>query len=269
MENENIKQGSDAVLSESQVAEFHERGYLIADFDLDESMLDCIINSLQPLYPEDYHIFHNRATGKIITLGGDGMKYREDCLSGEGCDADDVWCSSFCETETSFVGNVIYATGKAAKEQTALEKSDWQQVLQKGLPTLFVHIPESGRFNGRLTPEICITSYREAKQFFVAKYPEHKFVALFTNTWLLDGQMREYLKPDSNILRFQSDYHLLPLPGGDERQMFQRLFSKNPEDIATLDELPQESSIQRAYQEHIRNGDRWCEGHGFILADEI
>jgi len=54
MREENTKQSSDAVLSESQVAEFHERGYLIADFDLDESMLDSIIDTLQPLYPEDY-----------------------------------------------------------------------------------------------------------------------------------------------------------------------------------------------------------------------
>ena len=54
MEKETAKKNSDAVLSESQVAEFHERGYLIADFDLDESMLDSIKEKLQPLYPEDY-----------------------------------------------------------------------------------------------------------------------------------------------------------------------------------------------------------------------
>ena len=54
MEKETAKKNSDAVLSEFQVAEFHERGYLIADFDLDESMLDSIKEKLQPLYPEDY-----------------------------------------------------------------------------------------------------------------------------------------------------------------------------------------------------------------------
>ena len=54
MGKDNIKQSSDAVLSESQVADFKERGYLIADFGLDESMLDTIKQKLQPLYPEDY-----------------------------------------------------------------------------------------------------------------------------------------------------------------------------------------------------------------------
>jgi hypothetical protein len=54
MGKDNIKQSSDAVLSESQLADFKERGYLIADFGLDESMLDTIKQKLQPLYPEDY-----------------------------------------------------------------------------------------------------------------------------------------------------------------------------------------------------------------------
>jgi hypothetical protein len=54
MGKESTKKSSDAVLSESQVAELHERSYLIADFDLDESMLDSIKEKLQPLYPEDY-----------------------------------------------------------------------------------------------------------------------------------------------------------------------------------------------------------------------
>ena len=54
MEKAPMKPSGTDVLSEEQVAEFHERGYLIADFDLDESMLDSIVDALQPLYPEDY-----------------------------------------------------------------------------------------------------------------------------------------------------------------------------------------------------------------------
>lgn len=54
MDNENSNQDGATVLSESQVAEFNERGYLVVDFSLDESMLDSIVEKLQPLYPEDY-----------------------------------------------------------------------------------------------------------------------------------------------------------------------------------------------------------------------
>lgn len=42
------------VLNEAQVADFHERGYLIADFAIDEALLDAIRVKLQPLYPDDY-----------------------------------------------------------------------------------------------------------------------------------------------------------------------------------------------------------------------
>ena len=49
-----MEENSKPVLSDAQVATFHERGYLIADFSLDDSLLDSIKQQLQPLYPEDY-----------------------------------------------------------------------------------------------------------------------------------------------------------------------------------------------------------------------
>ncbi|MEX0964437.1 MAG: phytanoyl-CoA dioxygenase family protein [Pseudohongiellaceae bacterium] len=49
-----MEESTKAVLSEAQIADFHERGYLIADFSLDEAMLDTIKERLQPLYPADY-----------------------------------------------------------------------------------------------------------------------------------------------------------------------------------------------------------------------
>ena len=49
-----MEENSKSVLTESQVAAFNERGYLVADFSLNESMLDAIVEKVQPLYPEDY-----------------------------------------------------------------------------------------------------------------------------------------------------------------------------------------------------------------------
>lgn len=54
MENHSVEARRAEVLSEEQIAAFHERGYLIADFGLEESLLDSIRSKLQPLYPEDY-----------------------------------------------------------------------------------------------------------------------------------------------------------------------------------------------------------------------
>lgn len=54
MESSSLEDKSTSVLNEAQIADFHERGYLIADFDIDESLLDTIREKLQPLYPEDY-----------------------------------------------------------------------------------------------------------------------------------------------------------------------------------------------------------------------
>ncbi len=44
------------VLSKAQIASFHQKGYLIADFSLDTAMLDAIVNQVQPLYPQEYQL---------------------------------------------------------------------------------------------------------------------------------------------------------------------------------------------------------------------
>lgn len=49
-----VSDSSDLVLSDVEIASFQEKGYLVADFDLDEAMLDEIVQQVQPLYPEDY-----------------------------------------------------------------------------------------------------------------------------------------------------------------------------------------------------------------------
>ncbi len=51
-----MEASSNDVLSESQVAAFNERGYLIADFSLDGAMLDAIVEQVHLLYPEEYQL---------------------------------------------------------------------------------------------------------------------------------------------------------------------------------------------------------------------
>ncbi len=49
-----MQESSNKILSESQIAEFHSRGYLVANLSLDESLLDTIVERVQPLYPEKF-----------------------------------------------------------------------------------------------------------------------------------------------------------------------------------------------------------------------
>ncbi|PCJ23442.1 MAG: phytanoyl-CoA dioxygenase [SAR86 cluster bacterium] len=50
-----MKAAVDGQLSEDQIASFHERGYIVVDFSLDQEMLDQIVEKVYPLYDEAYH----------------------------------------------------------------------------------------------------------------------------------------------------------------------------------------------------------------------
>lgn len=54
MEAVETKQNSNSVLSEQQIAEFHERGVLRVDFGLDPDMLDAIVEKVEPYYDDAY-----------------------------------------------------------------------------------------------------------------------------------------------------------------------------------------------------------------------
>lgn len=69
----------------------------------------------------------------------------------------------------------------------------------KGDCVLEVHIPEEGP----LDPEAVEDSFRAARRFFPKYFPDFRYDFFTCHSWLLDSTLREFLKPESNILRFQ------------------------------------------------------------------
>lgn len=51
--------------------------------------------------------------------------------------------------------------------------------------------------------EACEASFRASKPFFEKYFPEYQYDRLTCYSWLLDSNLRTWLKEDSNILRFQ------------------------------------------------------------------
>jgi GNAT-like C-terminal domain/N-acyltransferase N-terminal domain len=110
---------------------------------------------------------------------------------------------------------------------------------------LAIHIPEDGT---SLTPAAVDASLARAREVF----PEYDEACC--TSWLLDPQLREYLPPDSNILRFQRRFTASGESGVEER-ILEFVFHALPDtDLAAL---PQESTLQRAVVAHLRSGGRW------------
>jgi ADP-ribose pyrophosphatase YjhB (NUDIX family) len=127
---------------------------------------------------------------------------------------------------------------------------------------LSVHIPPTGRLDAQESEE----SVAAAVQYFARWYPEEPLAGLVCHSWLLDPQLNEYLRPESNIIRFQKRFDLLPyLPSedpteGDRELMRLGLHLAVPpipfteEDLAAV---PQETTLQRAFVAHLRAGRHW------------
>ncbi|WP_350279744.1 acyltransferase domain-containing protein [Kribbella sp. HUAS MG21] len=136
---------------------------------------------------------------------------------------------------------------------------------------LSMHIPPIGRLDAQQSEESVAT----AVEFFKRWYPEEPIAGLVCHSWLLDPQLAEYLRPDSNIIRFQSRFDLLPLlppedpSEGDRELMRLGLHLGAPAHPLTEEDLakvPQDTTLRRAFVTHLRAGRHWYLRTGMLKA---
>ncbi|WP_427894468.1 acyltransferase domain-containing protein [Kribbella sp. GL6] len=117
-------------------------------------------------------------------------------------------------------------------------------------PVLGLHIPE-----GRLTPESVDAALDRARVFFGTHYPDEQYRFATCVSWVLDPQLTQYLAADSNIIRFQQRFTLLPEADKDDGATVVEFLFKRP--LTELDMLPRATTLQRAVIDHIRAGRPW------------
>ena len=137
---------------------------------------------------------------------------------------------------------------------------------------LMIHIPPTGP----LDAEESERSIADAADAFGRWYPEEPLTGFVCSSWLLDPQLGEYLRPDSNILRFQRRFSVLPLvppedpSEGDRELMRLGLQLAAPEsalDDEDLARIPQDTSLQRAFVTHLRSGRHWHTRTGILRSE--
>ncbi|MGW2688999.1 acyltransferase domain-containing protein [Streptomyces sp. NPDC001414] len=128
-----------------------------------------------------------------------------------------------------------------------------------GLPCLNLHIPDH---RGPLTPAACDRSLALAREFFPRHFPEERYETATCHSWLLDPQLRRYLRADSNIVRFQDRFR----PGREDTEPVDTTvvqFVFGAPDLPVAD-LPRRTSVERAVGDHLRSGGHWYLGHGWF-----
>lgn len=77
--------------------------------------------------------------------------------------------------------------------------------IQKGDNILAIHIPA----DGPLMVDDCIESIKTAGAFFRKYYPEFDYTYMDCSSWLLSDGLKDMLKSDSNILKFQGLFDVI------------------------------------------------------------
>ncbi|NMB95265.1 MAG: DUF5596 domain-containing protein [Clostridiaceae bacterium] len=204
-------------------------------------------------------VFRN-SLGEVKVLA-DGIRlHRSGAALGSPKYKDDngAYNANFVETDEYWEGYPIIEGGVATSQRIKIEKRYWKPILQKGDPVISVHIPPNEDFS----PENCEKSYIEANRIIKRCYPDFKFKAFVCYSWLMDPQLEYLLKPDSNIIAFQKKFIRFPTVSSGN-SVFYHVFLKKYE---RLQDLPENTSLQRALKKHYFEGNYIYDLGGFFLA---
>ncbi|MBE5734130.1 MAG: hypothetical protein E7347_03655 [Clostridiales bacterium] len=119
-----------------------------------------------------------------------------------------------------------------------------------------VHIPKTGE---PLDRESMLDAYKRAKEFFAnVKYGDK--TVFVCESWMLSEKNKQIFKPESNLFKFINDYTIVESGDYSDYQETWRIFDTT--DLSDLEKLPQKTSVQRAYLDIMRKGEKtgWAYG---------
>ncbi len=183
-------------------------------------------------------------------------------IAGSAGYPDTAFVSEYCESDNAYIGYPVDMENACVRsEKITLPKSEWRLVLDEGDGVFSIHIPSGAP----ITPENCVAQYREAFKIAQKYYPEYSVKALCCHSWLLDPALKDLAKKGSNIVSFGSRFLRYPTVS-EGRGVFMFLFRKY---VDNLEELPENTSLERAVKAHYLEGKYVYEVGGVIFEDML
>lgn len=137
-----------------------------------------------------------------------------------------------------------------------IDTLEYEMIETDGVKELSIHIPS----DAVLTTTNCRVSYEAAVNFFAYYYKEFQYQYMSCHSWLLSPVLKEVLSEDSKILQFQKSFQITKEFPEDKDYLewvYQR--SKLP-----LEELPENTSLQRNLKEYLLKGNQVGTAYGVL-----
>lgn len=208
-----------------------------------------------------YVVYRSRKDGTSVPLALPEFAYLPDGKRAPAKYAGETFQPQLREEEDSVYGCTFDENGLLIREPVRLKLEEYEKVLAAGDDVLNVHIPAIGKLEMAAVED----AFAQAEMFFAKHYPGKRFRAWVCSSWLLDTGLKAVLKPESNILRFQSKFRIV-LSGVNTFSIYWHIF--DVQRFLPLTELVPKNSFQKAILERVQAGNSLYSGAGFILWDE-
>lgn len=223
-------------------------------------LLDRLEAEFYGKFSPNAKVFQNQKQ-EVMVLAHDLEVHRDGIALG--CkhyeDERDAWTAVVEETENSYIGYPVQENGWISKHKTELDKKEWKLVVEKGDPVIRLHIPS----NGKLTPEAVARSIETIKTFAARYFPEYRYQCFTCHSWLMDPQLEALLGAESNITKFMNMFTKVTCKSAGE-DVFNFVFNK-PDLNFAIEELPENTRLQKALKAHYLNGKAIYEVCGFFF----
>lgn len=182
-----------------------------------------------------------------------------------------IWCEKEGEKGLAnydwLKNHVSFNLFRLGRLQFQIYKCNNKTLLYNKLPfeygsnLIYIHIPEGQS----LEEEKCREALSLANKFFKEYFPEYKYEYYFCESWLLFENNKDFMRKDSNIIKFMSLFTLCYSVKIDA-QAIERIFGKRKILKSCYSE---NTSLQKSAKEYMLSGKRLGTGIGVIRKTDI
>lgn len=206
--------------------------------------------------------WRHRRRRAVVALAADGSRFDDEGYMVTD-DEPAAWTTALRDNGFAVTGAPISPRGHAERRVVTLSRDEWEVALSPDDPVLEVHIPDGGG----MTPEACRASMQQALEFFPRHFPGCSFTGFACASWILNPQLATIYRPDSNMVLWQRELYLYPIPNhADARSGLYFVFATDDVHPATA---PRDTSLRRALLDHLAAGGRLMGGGMFMLLEEF
>lgn len=202
-------------------------------------------------YNYGFEVWVNPETGESFPIALSGRNFDENGLP----DAEGSFETTYEYDGETLIGYTYKEDGRLDFEKKSF--CGLTCALKQGDKAISVHMPGSAK----LSEDAVTASFENAKVFFDKYFPELDYKAFVSSSWLLDTNLRSFLKEDSNIMKLQKRFRIA-LAFKNDFSLFDNVFNVPR---CPLEELAPTNRFQKEILEMVKSGGSLYSGRGYIL----